>query len=76
MGVLEQGHVGLLDIVVKEEYRGCGFGKVLCKALLDKGKECGALTGYLQVVDANTVAKKLYESLGFEYRYSYWYRVK
>ncbi len=76
LGVMEQGCVGLLDIVVKEEYRGCGFGKVLCKALLEKGKECGAATGYLQVVDSNEVAKKLYESLGFKDVYSYWYRVK
>lgn len=76
LGVMEQGCVGLLDIVVKEEYRGCGFGKVLCQALLEKAKEKGATTGYLQVVDSNEVAKKLYESLGFEYVYSYWYRVK
>ncbi len=76
LGVLEQGYVGLLDIVVKEEYRGCGLGRVLCKALLEKGKEKGATIGYLQVVDSNTVAKKLYESLEFEDVYSYWYRVK
>lgn len=76
LGVLEQGYVGLLDIVVKEEYRGCGFGKILCKSLLEKGKECGAATGYLQVVDSNEVAKKLYKGLGFEEIYSYWYRVK
>ncbi len=76
LGVMEQGCVGLLDIVVKEEYRGCGFGTVLCKALLEKGKECGAATGYLQVVDSNTVAKRLYKSLGFKDIYSYWYRVK
>ena len=76
LGVTEQGCVGLLDIVVKEEYRGCGFGKVLCQALLEKAKEKGATTGYLQVVDSNEVAKKLYESLGFEDVYSYWYRVK
>ena len=76
LGVMEQGYVGLLDIVVKEEYRGCGLGRILCQALLEKGKEKGAGTGYLQVVDSNTVAKKLYESLGFEDVYSYWYRVK
>lgn len=76
LGVLEQGHVGLLDIVVKEEYRGCGFGKVLCRALLEKAKEKGAVTGYLQVVDSNEAAKRLYTGLGFEEQYSYWYRVK
>ena len=76
LGVLEQWHVGLLDIVVKEEYRGCGLGKVLCQAILEKAKEKGATTGYLQVVDSNTAAKKLYKNLGFEDVYSYWYRVK
>lgn len=76
LGVMEQGYVGLLDIVVKEEYRGCGLGKVLCGALLDEAKEKGATTGYLQVVDSNEVAKMLYQGLGFEYVYSYWYRVK
>lgn len=76
LGVMEQGYVGLLDIVVKEEYRGCGFGKVLCQALLEKGKAKGATIAYLQVVDSNEVAKKLYKGLGFEDVYSYWYRVK
>lgn len=76
LGVMEQGYVGLLDIVVKAEYRGCGFGKVLCGALLDKAKEKGVTTGYLQVVDSNEVAKRLYMNLGFEDIYSYWYRVK
>ncbi|MBQ8548147.1 MAG: GNAT family N-acetyltransferase [Lachnospiraceae bacterium] len=76
LGVMEQGHVGLLDIVVKEEYRGCGLGKVLCQALLEKAKEKGSTTGYLQVVDSNEVAKRLYKSLGFEDVYSYWYQVK
>ncbi|MBQ9766546.1 MAG: GNAT family N-acetyltransferase [Lachnospiraceae bacterium] len=76
LGVLEQEYVGLLDIVVKEEYRGCGFGKVLCQSLLEKAKIMEATTGYLQVVDSNVVAKKLYQGLGFEDMYSYWYRVK
>ena len=76
LGVMEEGYVGLLDIVVKQEYRGCGFGKVLCGTLLEKAKEKGATTGYLQVVDSNAVAKGLYKGLGFEEMYSYWYRVK
>ena len=76
LGVMEQGYVGLLDIVVKEEYRGYGFGKVLCGTLLEKAKGKGATAGYLQVVDSNAVAKGLYKSLGFEEMYSYWYRVK
>jgi len=76
LGVMEQGYVGLLDIVVKEEYRRCGFGKLLCRTLLEKAKEKGATTGYLQVVDSNEAAKKLYKGLGFEDVYRYWYRIK
>lgn len=76
LGVLEDGHIGLLDIVVQEEYRGNGLGKVLCESILKSGKEAGATVGYLQVVDSNERAKRLYKSLGFEYEYSYWYRVK
>lgn len=76
LGVLEQGFVGLLDIVVSKEYRGLGFGKLLCQTLLARGKEKEAAIGYLQVVDSNTVAKNLYDGLGFIKQYSYWYRMK
>lgn len=76
LGVMEQGYIGLWDIVVKEEYRGQGLGKVLCGALLGKAKELGITRGYLSVVDANVPAKRLYKSFGFEDMYSYWYRVK
>jgi len=74
--VIEQGYAGLYDIVVREDYRGQGFGKILCRTLLEKAKESGAVMGHLLVVDSNSVAKRLYESLGFEKVYSYWYRVK
>lgn len=74
--VVEQGYAGLYDIVVKEDCRGQGFGKILCRTLLDKAKESGAVMGYLSVVDSNTAAKGLYKSLGFEEQYSYWYRMK
>jgi len=31
---------------------------------------------YLQVVEGNTPAITLYESLGFSYLYTYWFRAK
>ena len=31
---------------------------------------------YLQVVEGNTPARNLYESLGLHYLYTYWFRVQ
>ena len=58
--------------------RSAGAGEIvaLSSRTLEKAKEKGAIAGYLQVVDSNEAAKKLYKGLGFEDVYSYWYRVK
>lgn len=74
--VLERGYVTLVNVIVDERYRGRGYGRQLCEVLLSQAKEAGAHTAYLQVVQSNRVAVKLYESLGFQKEYSYWYRVK
>lgn len=36
----------------------------------------GAENAYLQVVQGNTAAKRLYASLGFTDFYTYWFRVQ
>jgi ribosomal protein S18 acetylase RimI-like enzyme len=46
------------------------------KALLSWGQEGGAESAYLQVMRDNGPAIRLYEKLGFEEIYPYWYRVK
>jgi len=74
--VIERGYMALLNVIVDEQYRGYGYGKKLCEALLSKSKEAGAHTAYLQVVQENKVALSLYEKLGYRKIYSYWYRVK
>lgn len=74
--VLERGFVTLVNVIVDERYRGQGYGRKLCETLLAYAKEAGAHTAYLQVVQSNRVAVGLYESLGYEKQYSYWYRVK
>lgn len=76
VGVIEDGHIGLFDIVIASEFRGRGYGRKLMEAMLSLGKSKGADRAYLQVMLDNPVALKLYESLGFRELYQYWYRVK
>ena len=44
--------------------------------VLKEGKKKGATKAYLQVVEGNTPARNLYESLGLHYLYTYWFRVQ
>jgi N-acetylglutamate synthase len=75
LAVAERGMVGLFDIVVSPAARGCGLGRALTARLLGWGKSVGADQAYLQVRAENSVARKLYASLGFVERYGYHYRV-
>lgn len=75
-GVIENGYVGIFDIIVKESQRGHGYGQTLVEGILGLAKRKGAQTAYLQVMCRNKVADWLYEKLGFEEVYRYWYRVK
>jgi ribosomal protein S18 acetylase RimI-like enzyme len=76
MGVIEDGWIGLFDIVVDKECRRRGHGEALIRKLLKFGRDNGAERVYLQVVKHNIPAWKLYEKLGFTEEYSYWYRMK
>jgi ribosomal protein S18 acetylase RimI-like enzyme len=75
-GVIENNIVGIFDIIVKENKRGNGYGEEIVKSILSKAKTEGAKMAYLQVVNKNIIAKKLYEKLGFKEKYKYWYRIK
>lgn len=74
MGVVEDRYVGLYEIVTNPECRNRGFGEQLLLHILHWGAACGADTGYLQVVQANAPAVRLYDKLGFRTVYAYWYR--
>lgn len=76
LGVLDRNYIGVYAIHVQEEYRSHGLARQICSAILNEGKKKGAEYSYLQVVDDNFTAKKLYESLGFKFLYQYWFRVK
>ena len=69
----EQRYALLQNVVVDPALRGRGIGEKLCRAILAKEKERGTRYAYLQVVQNNTAAVKLYEKLGFSKVYAYQY---
>jgi ribosomal protein S18 acetylase RimI-like enzyme len=76
LGVIEDTFLGLFDIVVDSRYRNRGLGKLIVESLIAWGKQNGATTAYLQVMVDNLAALHLYEKIGFEEKYKYWYRIK
>ena len=76
LGILDRDYIGIYAIHVQEEFRGKGYARQICSGLLKKGIQRGTPNAYLQVVKDNLPAEKLYESLGFQYAYMYWFRVQ
>ena len=74
MSVLQEGLLGLFDLVTDRAYRGRGFGGELLRRALAWGVRAGGEEAYLQVVDTNWNAVRLYERAGFELVYRYHYR--
>jgi GNAT superfamily N-acetyltransferase len=75
LGVVEQDLLGLFDIVTHPDHRRAGHATAVVKSLFTWGLAEGAVNGYLQMVADNQPAQILYENLGFELLYEYWYRV-
>jgi ribosomal protein S18 acetylase RimI-like enzyme len=75
-GVIENGYIGIFDIVVKESRRGNGYGKEIVQTILSEAGKIGVKKSYLQVVNNNEIAKNIYKKLGYEEKYKYWYRKK
>lgn len=76
LGILDRDYIGIYAIHVREDFRRQGYARQICASLLREGMEQGADKAYLQVVSTNLSAQKLYESLGFSYFYTYWFRVQ
>ena len=76
LGILDRNELGIYAINTHQNFRGKHYARAICTALLNHGITCGAKYGYLQVVKNNQPAISLYESLGFHYDYSYWFRSK
>ncbi len=66
---------GILDMGTRVEQKRQGKGRRLLAAALKWAKSRGANTAWLQVESDNQAARKMYEALGFEPAYSYFYLV-
>jgi ribosomal protein S18 acetylase RimI-like enzyme len=56
----------IFDVMVDEKFRGKGYGKQIMALIEDKARELGLKSIGLHVFGYNTVAKNLYESVGYE----------
>ena len=60
------GEKGKLDyLIVKEEYRGRGYGALLMDWAMRAFCECGAKHVEVKIIDGNAAAQRLYEKYGF-----------
>ena len=60
------GEAHILNVCVREEYRNRGFARRMLKYLLERARSAGMYEAFLEVRPSNTVASRLYLSMGFE----------
>jgi ribosomal protein S18 acetylase RimI-like enzyme len=76
LGVLDGFAFGLFDLVTDPAARRRGHGRRLICGLLGWARAHEATHAYLQVLERNDDARRLYARLGFRRAYDYWYRVR
>ena len=60
------GEAHILNVCVRDECRGRGFARKLLLYLVERARSAGMYEAYLEVRPSNTIAARLYHSLGFE----------
>lgn len=60
------GEAHVLNVCVREEYRGRGLARKVLLYLIDRARNAGMYEAFLEVRPSNTAAARLYDSLGFE----------
>jgi hypothetical protein len=73
LGVVERGWLGIFCVVTAPDQRHKGFARGVMNLLADWGKTQGAENIYLQVMEDNHPALRLYQQMGFEHLYQYSY---
>lgn len=56
----------IYEVFIEEKYRGKGYGKSLMLLLEEKARELGLQSLGLHVFGSNHVARKLYDTIGYE----------
>lgn len=74
LAVADHDYVGIYDVITAHAHRRLGHGSRVVRALEAWCAADAPRTAYLQVVKANEPAVFMYEKLGYEVRYEYWYR--
>ena len=60
------GEAHILNICIRDDYRGRGFARRVLLYLLDRARASGMYEAFLEVRPSNTAAARLYYSMGFE----------
>jgi ribosomal-protein-alanine N-acetyltransferase len=60
------GEAHILNVCIRNEYRGRGLARKLLLFLLDRARTSGMHEAFLEVRPSNTAAARLYHSMGFE----------
>lgn len=60
------GEAHVLNVCVREEYRGRGLARKMMLYLIDRARNAGMHEAFLEVRPSNTAAASLYASLAFE----------
>lgn len=76
LGVAERGYVGIYHVYVQSGCRREGLGLCIMQALHAAAFKDGFHSAYLQVVADNQGAVALYQGMGYQQIYDYWYRIK
>ena len=75
LGVVEDNCLALYGMHIRDLHRRKGWARKLMSALLQWGRGKGAEYAYLHVEKDNSPARTLYDDIGFNEIYRYWYRV-
>lgn len=60
------GEAHILNVCIREEYRGRGYARKMLVYLMDRARAAGMQEAFLEVRPSNTAASRLYHSMGFE----------
>jgi [ribosomal protein S18]-alanine N-acetyltransferase len=60
------GEAHILNVCIGDDYRGRGLARKLLLYLLDRARASGMYEAFLEVRPSNTIAARLYHSMGFE----------